>query len=66
MAPLVNISSKTGEFDPKYQRWLVSRFNQRMLGDHGTTPEFNEEDIQEIIDHAREFLQAARTYLESK
>ena len=57
---------KTGEFDPKYQRWLVSAFNQRMLGDYGTTPEFNEEDVQEIIEHAREFLQVARTYLDSK
>lgn len=57
---------KKGEFDPKYQRWLVAAFNQRMLGDYGTTPEFNVEDVQELIDHAREFLQAARTYLNSK
>lgn len=57
---------KTGEFDAKYQRWLVSGFNQRMLGDYGTTPEFVKEDVQEIIDHAREFLQAARKYLASK
>lgn len=56
---------KTGEFDAKYQRWLVSGFNQRMLGDYGTTPEFEKEDVQEIIEHAREFLQTARTYLDS-
>ena len=54
---------KTGEFDAKFQRWLVSAFNQRMLGDYGTTPEFYEEDVQEIIEHAREFLKAAHTYL---
>ncbi|MEP6896252.1 MAG: HEPN domain-containing protein [Chloroflexota bacterium] len=57
---------KTGEFDAKYQRWLVSGFNQRMLGDYGTTPEFEKEDVQEIIEHAREFLQTARTYLDKK
>ena len=57
---------KTGEFDAKYQRWLVSGFNQRMLGDYGTTPEFEKEDVQEIIEHAREFLQVARTYLSPK
>lgn len=57
---------RTGEFDPKYQRWLVAAFNQRMLGDYGTTPEFNEEDVQEIIEHAREFLQVAQVYLDSK
>jgi uncharacterized protein (UPF0332 family) len=56
---------KTGEFDAKFQRWLVSSFNQRMLGDYGTAPEFNEEDVQEIIEQAREFLQAAQTYLDS-
>ena len=56
---------KTGEFDAKYQRWLVSGFNQRMLGDYGTTPEFEKEDVQEIIEHAHEFLQAARIYLDS-
>ena len=54
---------KTGEFDVKFQRWLVSAFNQRMLGDYGTTPEFNEDDVQEIIEHAREFLETAQTYL---
>ena len=57
---------KTGEFDIKYQRWLVAAFNQRMLGDYGTTPEFNDEDVQELIAHAHEFLQAAKTYLDSK
>jgi uncharacterized protein (UPF0332 family) len=54
---------KTGEFDAKYQQWLVSAFNQRMLGDYGTTSEFNKEDVQEIIEHAREFLKTAQTYL---
>lgn len=54
---------KTGEFDAKFQHWLVSAFNQRMLGDYGTTPEFAGEDVQEIIEHAREFLETARTYL---
>lgn len=56
---------KTGEIDPKYQRWLVAAFNQRMLGDYGTTPEFNDEDVQELIEHAREFLQA-KDYLDAK
>jgi uncharacterized protein (UPF0332 family) len=54
---------KTGEFDSKFQRWMVSAFNQRMLGDYGATPEFDEEDVQEIIGQAKEFLQAANTYL---
>jgi uncharacterized protein (UPF0332 family) len=37
-----------------------------MLGDYGTTPEFDEEDVQEIIEHAREFLKVAKKYLNLK
>lgn len=25
---------KTGEFEPKYQRWLVTTFSQRITGNH--------------------------------
>jgi uncharacterized protein (UPF0332 family) len=57
---------KTGKFDAKFQRWLVSAFNQRMLGDYGTAPEFNREDVQEIIEQAGEFLKAAHEYLNNK
>lgn len=57
---------KTGEFDIKYQRWLVAAFNQRMTGDYGVTADFNEEDVQEIIEQAREFIHAARLYFEKK
>ncbi|HZJ23313.1 MAG TPA: HEPN domain-containing protein [Anaerolineales bacterium] len=56
----------TGYFDTKYQHWLVSAFNQRMLGDYAVTPEFANEDIQEIISQAREFLVAANKYLNVK
>jgi uncharacterized protein (UPF0332 family) len=56
---------RTGLFDIKFQRWLVSGFNQRMLGDYGVTPDFDVEDVQEIIDHAREFLSTARAYLQA-
>ena len=34
-----------------------------MLGDYAVTPEFANEDIQEIIGQAREFLEAANKYL---
>lgn len=57
---------KTGEFDPKYQRWLVTTFSQRIIGDYGATSDFILEDVQEIIEQAREFLAAAQSYLRSK
>jgi uncharacterized protein (UPF0332 family) len=57
---------KTGEFDPKYQRWLVTTFSQRIIGDYGATSDFILEDVQEIIGQAREFFTAAQDYLKSK
>ncbi len=57
---------KTGEFDPKYQRWLVTTFSQRITGDYGATSDFIQEDVQEIIGQARDFLAEAQKYLERK
>jgi len=57
---------KTGEFDPKYQRWLVTTFSQRITGDYGATADFILEDVQEIVAQAREFLIVAQSYLKSK
>ncbi|MBI5953410.1 MAG: HEPN domain-containing protein [Chloroflexi bacterium] len=57
---------KTGEFDPKYQRWLVTTFSQRITGDYGATSDFILEDVREIVAQARDFLIAAKNYLRSK
>lgn len=57
---------KTGEFDPKYQRWLVTTFSQRITGDYVATSDLILEDVQEIIGQAREFLTTAQNYLKSK
>lgn len=57
---------KTGEFDPKYQRWLVTTFSQRIIGDYGATSDFILEDVQEIIGQAHEFLSAAEEYLKTR
>ena len=57
---------KTGEFDPKYQRWLVTTFSQRIAGDYGATSDFILEDAQEFIAQAREFFIAAQNYLRTK
>jgi uncharacterized protein (UPF0332 family) len=57
---------KTGEFDSKYQKWLVTTFSQRIVGDYGVEADFALEDVQEIINQAREFLKAAQDYLNPK
>lgn len=57
---------KTGEFDSKYQKWLVTTFSQRIVGDYGVEADFVLEDVQEIISQARDFLNAAQDYLKPK
>ncbi|MDO9301314.1 MAG: HEPN domain-containing protein [Anaerolineales bacterium] len=57
---------KTGEFEPKYQRWLVTTFSQRITGDYGATSDFILEDVQEIVAQSRDFFIAAQNYLRSK
>ncbi|MBI2333635.1 MAG: HEPN domain-containing protein [Chloroflexi bacterium] len=57
---------KTGEFDAKYQSWLVTTFSQRIVGDYGATADFILDDVQEMIEQAREFYAAAQKYLQLK
>ena len=56
---------KTALFDPKFHRWLLNAFDQRIEGDYGTEIVVVGEDAQKLIDQAEEFLVAARRYLES-
>lgn len=54
---------KTGLFDPQYHRWLLTSFNRRIVSDYGIEVVFTTEEVQEAISQAREFLNAARTFL---
>lgn len=56
---------KTGLFDPKFHRWLLNAFDQRIEGDYGTEVIADTEDAEKLIAQAEEFLIAAREYLES-
>ena len=55
--------AKTGALDSKYHRWLLQAFNKRVSADYETEAQLRSEDIQVLIQQAREFLQAARQYL---
>ena len=57
--------AKTKLLDPKYHRWLLDAFDQRIVGDYDVSSGLDEEMVSEMVDEAREFLQAARTYLMS-
>ena len=54
---------KTGLFDVKFHRWLLDAFDQRIEGDYGVEVLTTDQDARELIDQAKEFLQAASIYL---
>jgi uncharacterized protein (UPF0332 family) len=56
--------AKTELLDPKYHRWLLAAFDNRIIGDYGVEGWLPAEDVAETIEHAREFLQAATRFLE--
>jgi uncharacterized protein (UPF0332 family) len=54
---------KSGLFDPKYHRWLLDAFDQRIEGDYGVEVMAVAQDALQMIDQARAFLQAAEVFL---
>ena len=54
---------KTGVFEQKYYQWLIASFNSRVVGDYAIGTEFEDEEVQEWIDQAHEFLNKVREYL---
>ncbi len=54
---------KTGLFDARYHRWLLDAFDQRIEGDYGVDVLIVDQDARELINQAKEFLQAALTHL---
>jgi uncharacterized protein (UPF0332 family) len=54
---------KTGLLDPKFHRWLLDAFDQRIEGDYGVEIVAIPQDVHELLSQAREFLQAAKQLL---
>lgn len=55
--------SKTKLLDPKFHRWLLDAFDQRIVGDYDVNSGLDKELVSEMIEQAREFLQTAKAYL---
>ena len=55
--------AKTKTIDPKFHRWLLDAFDQRIVGDYDVSSGLDNESVSEMIEQAREFLQAAQTHL---
>ncbi len=57
--------AKTGLLDPKYHRWLLDAFDDRLRGDYDIDVAFDRESVTKRIEQAREFVGAARRFLET-
>lgn len=56
--------AKTRELDPKFHRWLADAFDTRLVGDYDVDTDISAGIVAELINQAREFLSAAKVYLE--
>ena len=54
--------SKPNILDPKYHRWLIDAFDNRLQGDYGDYSATSD-SVSLTIQQAREFLEAVRQYL---
>jgi len=55
--------AKTSTLDPKFHRWLIDAFDERIRGDYATGKPITGEDVEELMAQAREFLDTARRLL---
>ena len=56
--------AKEGIIDPKFHRWLLDAFDQRIVGDYGVEAVITQADVEQIIEHAKEFLATAQPILQ--
>ena len=56
---------KTQQMDPKFHRWLIDAFDERVQGDYDIESEVDAAAVTATIQQAREFLEAAQRYLNS-
>jgi uncharacterized protein (UPF0332 family) len=57
--------TKTGEMDPKFHRYLLDAFESRLEADYDAEVLLSGNAVNEMIEHAKEFLIAARIVLKT-
>ena len=55
--------SKTKLLDQKFHRWLIEGFDTRQIGDYQVDTKIEMDAVADMINQAREFLEAAQEYL---
>ena len=58
--------AKTALIDPKFHRWLLDAYDDRIRGDYDAESVIEEESAALRIEQAKEFLRTARQWLEAK
>ena len=58
--------AKTKEMNAKFHRWLLNSFDKRQIADYDVDGEIERDVAVNAIHQAREFLEAAREYLEKQ
>jgi uncharacterized protein (UPF0332 family) len=57
--------SKTKLLDQKFHRWLIEGFDTRLIGDYHVDTKIEMDAVADMINQAREFLEAAQEYLKN-
>lgn len=57
------VFSKTNELDPKFHKSLRAGFDARISGDYDVDTNITNQFVADMINQAREFLEAAQNYL---
>lgn len=57
---------KSGLLDKTYHRRLLDAYDRRVIGDYQVDATLTTADAQQMIEHAREFVQEARRFLASR
>lgn len=55
--------AQTKLLNPKYHRWLIDAFDKRLIGDYGVEANLQMDGVASMIHQAKEFLEAAKSYL---
>lgn len=58
--------TKTELLEPQYHRWLLDAFDRRIVSDYETTGELSPHEVKETINHAKEMLTQAHSFLRRK
>jgi len=55
--------AKTKLLDPKFHRWLIKGFDTRLIGDYHVDTKIEIDVVADMVNRAREFLEAGQEYL---